>query len=711
MMKIRTFTFFLAALTASGALFAQQQPYTITRSAFNTDAYDEFAPVFYKNGLVFCTDRGQAVNSQGQAVIKMFYADTLSGNTKSRIFSKDLKSKLNDGPATFNTALDTIYYSRNLVVEGNLKMLSTFRNKLGLFYAVTEEKGWGKTREIRFNTEWFNITMPSLSHDGKRLYFASDKPDGIGGLDIYYSNWKNGYWEDPVNLGPLVNTPGNETYPFINETGELFFTSDARDGLGGKDIYVTKQKENGWFEPVRLASPLNTEYDDFGIITNATMDEGYFSSDRGGKSVDIYRFSSVIPQIWFAEPQKENLYCFSVYDTGNIQIDKEKLEYIWEFSDNSRVSGNAAEHCFPGPGKYNIALDVVDRSTGALYFRKQTYDIEIFDYIQPYITSPDFAVAGETVEFDGMKSYCPGYTITGFFWDMGDGTQKSGASVRYKYTKSGEYTVRLGLTLLETASGNILTSAVTKKMRVFDTQREMDSFLAARLAPEKRVVDLRQYDNLKINSQYSAETEYLMEAVFQVEILSSKTKMELSNPIFRSVPPKYTVREIHYPEKGTYSYVIDQQMSLMAAYPAWYEMVTGGFRAATIRLYVLTDPAERELNILKKNYGVMTDTYFDANNRLVTNAYLMLDQVVMLMNKHPGIKLEIGVHTDNQGYEGTLERLSQTRAQVIVNYLINRGISASRLTAKGYGGTRPVSPNTGWLERRQNRRVEFTVIE
>ena len=125
---------------------------------------------------------------------------------------------------------------------------------------------------------------------------------------------------------------------------------------------------------------------------------------------------------------------------------------------------------------------------------------------------------------------------------------------------------------------------------------------------------------------------------------------------------------------------------------------------------MLTDPAERELNALKRNYGVMTDTYFDVRNRLVTNAYLMLDQVVMLMNKYPSLKLEIGVHTDNQGVPSALQTLSQTRAQVIVNYLINRGVAASRLTPRGYGSTRPVAPNANWLDRRLNRRVEFSVI-
>ena len=708
-MKIRTSASAILLFLVLNALTAQQAPYSITKTAFSTDTYDEFAPVFYRNGLVFCSDRGQAVNSQGKAVVKLFYADTAFANKKISLFSKDLKSKLNDGPATFNRAGDTIYYSRNLVVEGNFKLLSTYRNKLGLFYAVSEPKGWGRVRELRFNTEWFNITMPCISHDGKRLYFASDKPDGIGGLDIYYSNWKNGYWEDPVNLGPDVNTEGNETYPFISQTGELFFASDGRGGLGGKDIYVTKQKTNGWYTPVRLAAPMNSEFDDFGIVTTADVKDGYFSSDRS-KSVDIYHFTSDMPQVWFAEAQKENLYCFSVSDTGKIVVDTLTMQYVWDFGDNTKMTGTKVNHCFPGPGKYSIELDIVDRATGRTYFRKQSYDIEIVDYDQPYITAPAYAVAGERVEFDGMKSYCPGYTVTGYFWDYGDGTQKTGAGPSHTYTRSGEYDVRLGLMLKSDETGDVLKRAVKRKIKVFGSNQEMNSWLASHQTTTVEPVDLRQFENVRILSQYSAEAEFMKEAVFQVEILSSATKMELSNPIFRSVPAKYSVREVFYPETGTYSYVIDQQMSLMAAYPAYAEMVALGFRSATVRLYVLTDPAERELNVLKRNYGVMTDTYFDARNRLVTNAYLMLDQVVMLMNKYPSLNLEIGVHTDNQGVPSVLQNLSQTRAQVIVNYLINRGVSASRLTPRGYGSTRPVASNNDWLTRRLNRRVEFSVI-
>jgi hypothetical protein len=709
-MKIRTSLSVFVLILAQCIVSAQQSPYSISKTAFSTDSYDEFAPVFFRNGLVFCSDRGQAVNSEGRAVVKLLYVDTTGSGKKARMLSKSLKSKLNDGPATFNRTGDTIYFSRNLVVEGNLRLLSTYRNKLGLFYAVAGEKGWDNIRELRFNTEWFNITMPTLSHDGQRLYFASDKPDGLGGLDLYYSNWRNGYWEDPVNLGPEINTEGNETYPFISQTGELFFSSDGRGGLGGKDIYVTKEKDDGWHTPVRLSAPVNSEYDDFGIVTTADVREGYFSSDRD-KSVDIYYFKSEMPQVWFAEEQKENLYCFSVSDTGKIVVDTLSMQYVWNFGDNTKMTGTRVHHCFPGPGKYAIALDIIDRATGKTFFRKQTWDIEIVDYEQPFISGPDCAVAGEAVDFDGMKSYLPGYSVTGFFWDFGDGAQMTGAGPTHTFERAGEYNVRLGVTIRSNTTGDVLKRAVTRKIRVFGSRSDKDSWLAARSSAVAAPVDLRQYENVLIRGQYSAEAEFMKEAVFQVEILSSKTRLELTNPLFRGVPVKYNVKEVYNPENGTYSYVIDQQMSLMATFPAYREIIPAGFRDATVRLHVLTDPAERELNVLKRNYGVLTDTYFDARNRLVTNAYLMLDQVVMLMNKYPSMNLEIGVHTDNQGTAYNLERLSQTRAQVIVNYLINRGIASGRLTPRGYGSTRPVASNAGWLDRRLNRRVEFTIVK
>ena len=156
-----------------------------------------------------------------------------------RLFSKSLKTKFNDGPVTFSSKGDTIYYSRNIIVDGKLSELSSVRNKLGIFYAVFDGEEWTKIRELRINNEWYNVTTPWSLRDGKRLYFASDKPGGYGGSDLYYCQWNNDYWDEPVNLGPVINTKGNESYPFMNSAGEFFFSSDGHPGIGGKDIFFS----------------------------------------------------------------------------------------------------------------------------------------------------------------------------------------------------------------------------------------------------------------------------------------------------------------------------------------------------------------------------------------------------------------------------------------------------------------------------------------
>jgi outer membrane protein OmpA-like peptidoglycan-associated protein len=340
-----------------------------------------------------------------------------------------------------------------------------------------------------------------------------------------------------------------------------------------------------------------------------------------------------------------------------------------------------------------------------------TYELEILDYEQPYITSPDHAVTGERIVFDALKSYCPGYDIIGYFWDFGDGNQMVGERVNHSYAKEGEYDVRLGLTLKSQQTGGTVKRAVTKRVLVFSSEQEKNAYIARNPSAKQDLVDIRHFENIKIKSQHSAEDEFKKDAVFHIELLSTRTKTALDNTFFRRVPAAYRVKENFDEKSGLYSYFVDEQMTLMATYSAYTDMILAGYNDAVIKLCVLTDPAERELLILKKNYGVLTDTYFDTNNRLVTNAYLMLDQVVMLMNKYPGIKLEVGVHTDNQGTATSLISVSQARALVIVNYLINRGISGNRLIAKGYGSTKPVSSNTTWLDRRLNRRVEFSVIK
>jgi hypothetical protein len=715
-MELKLMISILIAFMLQQLILGQTETYTVTLAPFSSNKNDEFSPVYYKNGIVFCTNRisNRVANYstwQNKGLFKINYIDTVAKVKwqQSRLFSKELKTKFNDGPVTFNSKGDTIYYSRNLKVEGKLSGLSNVRNKLGIFYAVLDGEKWTKVRELRINNEYYNVTTPCLSSDGKRLYFASDKPGGFGGSDLYYCQWTVDYWSDPLNLGPIINTKGNEAYPFINPAGELFFSSDGHPGFGGKDIFFSRFSDTAWLPPVRLDPPINSKYDDFGIITDILMDEGYFSSNRN-KSIDIFHFRTNFPQIFFSSNQKENKYCFKFNDNGSILVDTTNLQYKWSFGDGKSANGVIADHCFPGPGNYNVKLDVVERSTGKLFFVKLSYNLELHDFEQPYITCPDVKVKGEIVEFDGLKSYLPEFEILSYSWDFGDSTRSFGENVKHSFKAKGEYTVNLGLTLKSRITGNIRKTGVSKKISIFNLQQEMVSYLTEMASVKTTLPDIRDYDNAKINQGYSSETEFKQDAVFIVELLSSKSKVDINSPIFRNVPKKYTVKEIFDSNNNTYCYIVDQQMSLMATYPSFREMVGLGFKNVLIKILVLKDPVEKELHNLISIYGANVESYFDGPDRMTSKAYIMLDQILKLMNKYPSLRLEVGVHSDNTGSAKNSQDLSQRCSQLLVNYLINRGISTKRLVATGFGGTKPIAPNFLEKDRELNRRIEFLII-
>ncbi|MFN2379166.1 MAG: TolB family protein, partial [Bacteroidales bacterium] len=337
------------------------------------------------------------LSSDNKGLFNVFYTEKEGSKSwsKPRLFSKHIVSRYNDGPVTFSRKNDTIYYSRNLNVEGRLSGNAYMRNKLGIFYSTREGDDWNIIRGMRINNEWYNITAPYLSPDGKRLYFASDNPEGYGGMDLYYISWTGRYWGEPVNLGPVINTEGNEVYPFINQGGELLFASDGHGGLGGKDIFYTRQTGDSWVEPVHVDAPINSEYDDFGFVSDPLINEGYFSSDRDG-TFDIYYFKTILPQIFYSNIQIENQYCFTFSDTGSVLFDTEKLQYVWTIGNSDPIPGAVVEYCFNGPGDYDIRLDIVEKSNGRIVCPKLKYSIKLRDIEQPYIEAPEVCVTGET---------------------------------------------------------------------------------------------------------------------------------------------------------------------------------------------------------------------------------------------------------------------------------------------------------------------------
>lgn len=207
------------------------------------------------------------------------------------LLPESVSSEVNDGTAWVSKKGDMIFFTRCPEEKG-------VENKCGLYMAKKQGSTWGPPSRLPFSNDTITFVHPSLSSDGKVLYFASNMAGGYGRLDIWSCTYdvKSNSWGQPKNAGPTVNTEGSEVFPTISNDGKkLYFSSDYHPGLGGLDIFVTDIGANYKTDKSveNLKYPINSSYDDFGIVFEGKKNRGYFTSNReGGKGDDdIWSFS------------------------------------------------------------------------------------------------------------------------------------------------------------------------------------------------------------------------------------------------------------------------------------------------------------------------------------------------------------------------------------------------------------------------------------
>lgn len=195
-----------------------------------------------------------------------------------------------EGSAALSADGKTLYFTRSNYYGNKLLKDKDNVSNLKLFRATKDENdAWGSIREFAFNSDGYSVGLPALSTDGKTLYFTSDMPGGLGGKDLWYSTDNGIGWGTPVNMGPTINTSGNEMFPSV--VGDaLYFSSTGHMNMGGLDIFETHQEGGFWSEPKNMGYPVNTTRDDFGLWLDSTGTKGYLSSARSGTD-QIYALS------------------------------------------------------------------------------------------------------------------------------------------------------------------------------------------------------------------------------------------------------------------------------------------------------------------------------------------------------------------------------------------------------------------------------------
>jgi len=284
---------------ASSTEFLEYQV-ELEKVSINTDGSD-FGPSYYMDKLVYAsssrTEGSKIAQWNDQPFLDLFEADmdAMGKLSNASSLSGEVNTPYHESTPAFTKDGNTIYFTRNNYIDGKKGKDKNKTIRLKLYKATKSgDNYWTNVEELPFNSKEYSVAHPALSLDEKRLYFSSDMPGTMGMSDLWYVDilGDNSYGT-PVNLGPGINTEARESFPFISERNNLFFSSDGRGGLGGYDIFMAPLEGTTIGKVSNLGEPANSSQDDFGFIIKEDKRIGYMSSNRdGGRgSIDdeIYR--------------------------------------------------------------------------------------------------------------------------------------------------------------------------------------------------------------------------------------------------------------------------------------------------------------------------------------------------------------------------------------------------------------------------------------
>jgi peptidoglycan-associated lipoprotein len=307
-----------------------------------------FSVAEYENKIVFVGDREAFAGRKKSAWTGNTYMDlyqlekTEDGDwLHPQILKGDINGAFHEGPATFNSDGTQIYFTRSNYFKRKMEINENRENNLKIFTASLIDGEWKNLQELPFNSDDYSVGHPALTPCCSTMYFVSDMPGGFGGTDLYMTTYADGMWGTPENLGPDVNTPGNEMFPYYDEDDNLYFSSDAHNTMGGLDVFITYFNGERWAKPENMNYPINSIKDDFGFVLSPTKTTGFVSSTRTDKD-KIYSFDKYAP--------KFNLIGFAHKKGSDVPVENVTVE-ITDQNGKTILAKSDRE------GKFKIKLD------------------------------------------------------------------------------------------------------------------------------------------------------------------------------------------------------------------------------------------------------------------------------------------------------------------------------------------------------------------
>lgn len=585
--------------------------FVVRPAGINTPYSDFGAAWLGDDRVIFASSRNFTVGIQRRAAwndqpfLDLYVAQRGNGGELSMATPLDgaVNSKLHEGPATASRSGDALWFTRNNPEKGRSPDGQGGVNRLGIHSARPQGNGWGDVRPFTFNNPDISVGHPALSPDGRSLYFASDMPGGLGGTDIYVCHDQGGEWSEPENLGPSVNTPYNEVFPFISASGTIYFSSNGHPGLGGLDVLAAKPLSGGGFKTaVNVGAPVNGPKDDFGFIIDAQEKHGYFSSNRPGGmgDDDIYAFEMLAPL--------EERFLVS----GTVIDDEYETPVIGGEVLLADLDGRVLAATFTDArGEYSFPIEK-DRAYKVMAIMTGRFNGERH-------------LSTENVEREQIITRDIHLVVNSGVWMRGAVSHKNGPG------------------FIEGMHVSVVN---------------LSSYFT-----EDRTTGPGGDFNIRLQTNEEFEVIFEKEGYFSQSV------------------PVSTI--------GMREGVIDLNEA----------------RDLTFERMVL-DSAFRFEHVRWTGSGVDLDPVARAE----------LDLLVERMLVNPALVIEVGVHTDASGAEGTQVPITQKRADAIAAYLTGKGVPGARVVPKGYGNTRPLNHCVAGVvcspeEHAVNRRSEYRVVE
>lgn len=327
-----------ARVAAEWAAGKEASPYKVNRTGINT-SYGEYAPFPYEPGrLLFTSDRPQSMGTEvykwtGNKYSSIFVSDVRSGDVQR--FDRGFNSLVNDGTLVFSPNRQWAAFTRCDPDESPDVYCK-------IYLSMWDGVDWSTPEMAEFTLSETNYSYPAFSSDGRLLLFSSNQMTGQGGYDIYVSELVNGYWEDPAPISGMINTSYDEISPYM-DSDTLYFASNKPGGMGGLDIYRTYLQLNGqWIPPQNMMAPVNSGGDDYGFVVDrltppgeGLSEQGYFTSNRmgGAGNDDIYAYEKRVQK----PPPVEEKDSLQVVQRIRVNLVTQEKEFVVPDDPNSGI--------------------------------------------------------------------------------------------------------------------------------------------------------------------------------------------------------------------------------------------------------------------------------------------------------------------------------------------------------------------------------------